>query len=325
MRALRCNAYGPPTGLVIEDLPEPRPGPGQVLVEIEAAGVNYPDTLIAANRYQVSVPVPFTPGSEFSGRVAEVGDGATSLAPGHVVRGSSMVGAFAERIVVSAGSLSPVPDGVDFVAAAAFGVAHATAYHALRSVADVRPGEWVLVLGAAGGVGLAAVEVAGLLGARVAAAASSTAKLAVCSERGAEATVDYTAEDLKLRARELTDGGPHVVIDPVGGAYSEQALRAGRPGCRFVTVGFASGEIPRIPLNLVLLKDVAIVGFDIRTFSTYHPAEAERDRAELQDLLATGRLRPYVSATYPLTDAVAALELVADRGAVGKVVILPGS
>ena len=323
MKALRCNAYGPPSGLVIEDLPEPRPGPGQVVVRIEAAGVNYPDTLIAANRYQISVPVPFTPGSEFSGVVEDVGDGASALTAGQVVRGSAMVGAFAERIAVPAASLTPVPGGVDFVSAAAFGVAHATAYHALRSVAGVRPDEWVLVLGAAGGVGLAAVEVARLLGGRVVAAASTPAKLKVCSERGAEATIDYTSEDLKLRARELTDGGPHVVIDPVGGDYSEAALRSGRPGCRFVTVGFASGQIPRIPLNLVLLKDVAILGFDIRTFSTYHPDEAERDRAELDDLLATGRLRPYVSATYPLSEAVAALELVADRGAVGKVVIRP--
>ena len=325
MKALRCNSYGPPSGLVIEDLPDPRPGPGQVLVGIEAAGVNYPDTLIAANRYQVSVPVPFTPGSEFAGRIEEVGEGVTSPAVGQVVRGSSMVGAFAERIVVPAASVGPVPDGVDFVAAAAFGVAHATAYHALRSVAEVRPGEWVLVLGAAGGVGLAAVEVARLLGARVLAAASTPAKLAVCADRGAEATVDYSIEDLKLRARELTGGGPHVVIDPVGGDYSEPALRAGRPGCRFVTVGFASGQIPRIPLNLVLLKDVAVLGFDIRTFSTYHADKAGRDRAELEELLASGRLRPYVSATYPLSEAVAALELVADRGAVGKVVIRPGA
>jgi NADPH2:quinone reductase len=324
MRALRCNSYGPPSGLVIENLPDPRPGPGQIVVGIEAAGVNYPDTLIAANRYQVSVPVPFTPGSEFAGRVQEVGEGVISPAVGQVVRGSSMVGAFAERIAVSAASVSPVPDGVDFEAAAAFGVAHATAYHALRSVAGVHPEEWVLVLGAAGGVGLAAVEVARLLGARVLAAASTSAKLAVCSERGAEATVDYSAEDLKLRARELTGGGPHVVIDPVGGPYSEPALRAGRPGCRFVTVGFASGQIPRIPLNLVLLKDVAILGFDIRTFSTHHAPEAERDRAELEDLLASGRLRPYVSASYPLSEAAAALQLVADRGAVGKVVIRPG-
>ena len=323
MKALRCNVYGPPAGLVIEELPDPRPGPGQVRVGIEAAGVNYPDTLIAANRYQVSVPVPFTPGSEFAGRVEEVGEGVTAPVVGQAVRGSSMVGAFAERIVVPAASVSPVPDGVDFVSAAAFGVAHATAYHALRSVAEVRPDEWVLVLGAAGGVGLAAVEVARLLGARVVAAASTPAKLAACSERGAEATVDYSTEDLKVRARELTAGGPHVVIDPVGGPYSEPALRAGRPGCRFVTVGFASGEIPRIPLNLVLLKDVAILGFDIRTFSTYHADRAERDRGELEELLAGGRLRPYVSATYPLSDAVAALELVAGRGAVGKVVIRP--
>ena len=324
MRALRCNAYGPPAGLVVEELPDPEPGPGQVLVRVESAGVNYPDTLIAANRYQVSVPVPFTPGSEFAGRVEAVGEGVAAPAVGGAVRGSAMIGAFAEKIVVPAASCTPVPEGVDLADAAAFGVAHATAYHSLRSVAEVQPDEWVLVLGAAGGVGLAAVEVAVLLGARVLAAASTPAKLAVCTARGAAATVDYALEDLKLRARELTGGGPHVVIDPVGGPYSEQALRAGRPGCRFVTVGFASGEIPRIPLNLVLLKDVVVMGFDIRTFSEHHADRAGRDRAELEELLASGRLRPYVSATYPLSEAVAALELVAGREAVGKVVIRPG-
>ena len=323
MRALRCNIYGPPGGLVVEDVPDPSPGAGQVVVEVEAAGVNYPDVLIAADRYQISVPLPFTPGSEFAGRVEALGEGVSGLALGQRVRGAAMVGAFAEKIATPAGALTSLPDGVDFRAGAAFGVVYATAYHALRSVAAVNAGEWVLVLGAAGGVGLAAVDVARVLGARVLAAASSDAKLAVCSERGAEAVVNYSSEDLKQRARELTGGGPDVVLDPVGGPYSEPALRAGRPGCRFVTIGFASGQIPSVPLNLVLLKDVVIKGFEIRTFAQHHPEAEARDRAELAALFEAGALRPYVSATYPLGAAVQALEHVASRLAVGKVVVEP--
>jgi NADPH2:quinone reductase len=216
-----------------------------------------------------------------------------------------------------------MPDGVPFAEAAAFHVVYATAYHALRSVAEVEPGEWVVVLGAAGGVGMAALDVATVLGAKVLAAASSPAKLDACAQRGAAALVDYSREDLKQRIRDLTGGGADVIIDPVGGAHSEAALRAGKWGGRFVTVGFASGEIPRIPLNLVLLKGVAVKGFEIRTFSQNAPEAAARDRAELAELYRSGRLRPHVSSVYPLAEAAQALQAVANRQAIGKVVIDP--
>ncbi|MBO0730822.1 MAG: NADPH:quinone oxidoreductase family protein [Acidimicrobiaceae bacterium] len=323
MKALRCNEYGPPESLVVEEIDDPEAGEDEVVVAVEAAAVNFPDVLIAANEYQVPVPAPFTPGSEFAGRVLSVGKGVTSVRPGDAVSGSCFVGAFAEQVAVRASSLRPVPDGVSFPEAAAFHVVYATAYHALRSVGEVAPGDWVVVLGAAGGVGLAAVDVACLLGAKVLAAASSPAKLQACAERGATALVDYSREDLKQRIRDLTGGGADVIIDPVGGAHSEAALRAGKWGCRFVTVGFASGEIPRIPLNLVLLKGVVVKGFEIRTFSQYAPEAAARDLAELAELYRSGKLRPHVSATYPLAGAAQALSAVAGRQAIGKVVIAP--
>ena len=212
-----------------------------------------------------------------------------------------------------------MPERVDFVEAAAFGVAHGTAYHALRSVAEVAPGEWVVVLGAAGGVGLASVELAHLMGAKVLAAAAGKERLAVCEERGADAIVDYRAEDLKARVKELTDGGADVVIDPVGGPYAELALRAMRRRGRFVTVGFASGEIPSIPLNLVLLKGVTIKGFEMLTFMTQEPELFHRDQAELFELFASGDVHPHVSAVFPLDDVREALRAVAERRTTGKV------
>jgi NADPH:quinone reductase-like Zn-dependent oxidoreductase len=321
MRALRCNAYGPPRDLVVEEIPDPVAGPHEVVIDIHAAAVNFPDVLLVQDEYQISVPPPFTPGSELAGIVRSVGSDVRDFAPGDRVCGTGMVGAFAEQIVMPATSLTRVPDDVDLRDAAAFGVVYFTAYHSLRSVADVQPGEWVAVLGAAGGVGLASVEVAKVLGGRVVAAASSDDKLAVCRARGADATINYDREDLKTRLKELTDGGADVVIDPVGGPYAEQALRSTRFGGRFVTVGFASGEIPRIPLNLVLLKGMAIKGFEFLSFAQRAPELARRDREELLELFAAGRIRPHVSKTHGLEDAAIALQDVAERRAVGKVLI----
>ena len=253
MRAAVCKEYGEPETVTVDELASPVPGPGEVVVRVAAAAVNFPDVLFVADRYQVSVPVPFTPGSEFAGEVVTVGDGVTDLTVGQPVFGSVMVGAFAEEVLVAASSLTPAPDGVELQAAAGFGVAYGTAYHSLRSVGRVQPGEWVAVLGAAGGVGLAAVDVAAALGARVVAVASTEEKRAVCLDHGAEAAID-PAIDVRDGLREATGGaGVDVIIDPVGGPLAERALRAGRWGGRFVTVGYASGEIPRIPLNLVLL------------------------------------------------------------------------
>ena len=291
------------------------------MVEVAYAAVNFPDVLIVANAYQVSIPPPFTPGSEFAGTVAAVGEGVTDLVPGDQVFGASFHGAFAEFAIARAASMRKVPAGVGLDAAAAFWVAHATAYHALRSVADVQPGDQVVVLGAAGGVGLAAVEIATLLGAEVIAAASSEEKLAQCRERGAVHTIDYTTTDLRDGIRAVAPAGADVVIDPVGGPYAERAIRATKWGGRFVTVGYASGEIPRIPLNLVLLKGVIIKGFEIRTFSEFAPELARRDEAELSEHLAAGRLVPHISAVYPLAESAVALRQVADRHSAGKVLV----
>jgi NADPH:quinone reductase len=323
VRALRCRRHGDPETCVVEDVAEPVPGPDEVLVRVGAASVNYPDVLLVQNRYQASVPAPFTPGSDFAGTVAAVGHAASGVRVGDRVCGTVFVGAFAEAVVAPASGLVHVPDGVDLPAAAAFPVVYATAYDALRSVAAVRAGDQVVVLGAAGGVGSAAVELARLLGARVIAAASSAEKLAACRARGADATIDYTREDLKARIKEVTGGGADVVLDPVGGAYSEPALRAMAFGGRFVVLGFAAGDIPRVKLNLVLLKGVEIRGYDAAQFAHRRPAEAHRNRSELLALFAAGRLRPLVSRVYPLADAAAALRAIADRRAIGKLVIDP--
>lgn len=323
MRAAYCQEHGSPELLEVAELDDPRPGEGQVLVRIAAAAVNFPDVLIVANQYQIQVPTPFIPGSEFAGEVVEIGPGVSALAVGDWVFGSTMVGAFAESIAVPEQSLTRVPDGVELTTAASFRVAYATAYHALRSVAEVTPGDVVLVLGAAGGVGLAAVELAGVLGATVIAAASTDEKLEVCRSKGATHSVNYETSDLRGALRELAPDGVDVVIDPVGGAYSEPALRGTGWGGRFVTIGFASGEIPSIPLNLVLLKGVIVKGFEMRSFSEHAPDLAERDGRDLMGLLAAGSIDPHICATFALEDAAAALRFVADRRATGKVLVIP--
>jgi NADPH:quinone reductase len=320
MRAVVCRAYGPPEDLVVDDIPDPTPGPGQLVVQVRAAAVNFPDVLLIAGKYQVKIPVPFTPGSELAGEVVAAGSGAP-FRPGDRVFGSTPTGAFAELALLDAHAVSAIPGGADFAAAAAYGVTYRTAYHALRSVAQVAEGDWVVVLGAAGGVGQAALDLAVAMKSRVLAAASTEEKLDVCRQRGAEATVDYEREDLKSRIRELTDGGARVVIDPVGGPYAEQALRGLARGGVFVTLGYAAGAIPAIPLNLVLLKDITIRGMEIRTFTADHPDDAARDTHELQQMFADGCIRPYIGARFPLTDTATALRHVAERKAIGKVVI----
>ncbi|MEB3982887.1 NADPH:quinone oxidoreductase family protein [Mycobacterium sp. 663a-19] len=319
MRAVVCRAYGPPEDLVLTDVDEPVPGPGQLLVRVRAAAVNFPDVLFVAGKYQVKIPPPFIPGNEIAGEVLAAGEGAPFV-PGQRVSGTTF-GAFAERALLEASQATLMPDDADFASAAAFGVTYRTAYHALRSTAAVAEGDWVVVLGAAGGVGLAAVDLAVAMKARVLAAASSPEKLELCRRRGAEATVDYDREDLKARIRELTGDSARVVIDPVGGAYSEPALRGLARGGTFVTLGYAAGTIPAIPLNLVLLKDITIRGMEIRTFMADHPDEAIRDTEELTKMFAAGVIRPYIGARFPLAETPAALRYVAERKVLGKVVI----
>jgi len=320
MRAVVCGSYGPPEDLTVDDVADPTPGPGQLLVRVHAAAVNFPDVLLIAGKYQVKIPVPFTPGSELAGEVVAAGDGA-SFGPGDRVFGATPTGAFAELALLDAHQVSAVPDGIDFAPAAAFGVTYRTAYHALRSVAQVAEGDWVVILGAAGGVGQAALDLAVGMKARVLAAASTEDKLEICRQRGAEATIAYDRDDLKSAIRELTGGGARVVIDPVGGRYAEPALRGLARGGTFITLGYAAGSIPAIPLNLVLLKDITIRGMEIRTFIADHPDDAARDIRELQQMFADGRIQPYIGARFPLADAAKALRHVAERKAVGKVVI----
>lgn len=319
MRAVICRSYGTPEDLVIDDVPDPVAAPGQLLVRVRAAAVNFPDVLFIAGKYQVKIPPPFIPGNEIAGEVIAAGDGAR-FRPGQRVSGTTF-GAFAEKALLDASQAELVPDDADFASAAAFGVTYRTAYHALRSTAAVKQGDWVVVLGAAGGVGLAAVDLAVAMGARVLAAASSAEKLELCRHRGAEATVDYDREDLKTRIRELTGDSARVVLDPVGGSYSEPALRGLARGGTFVTLGYAAGTIPAIPLNLILLKDICVRGMEIRTFMTDRPDDAVRDLKELAQMFAAGTVRPYIGARFPLSETAAALRHVTDRKVLGKVVI----
>lgn len=321
MRAAVCTHHGPPEVVEVREIPTPSPAAGQVRVRVGAAAVNFPDVLLIADRYQLHVDAPFVPGSEFSGVVEEVAGDVEGIAVGERVVGTSLVGAFAEQAVVGVDALRPVPDGVDARTAAAFGVAHRTAYHVLRSVARVRAGEELVVLGAGGGVGLAAVQLGTLLGASVTAVASSPEKLAAAAACGAVRLVCHPDTDLRERLREVLPSGADVVVDPVGGGLAEPALRCLRWGGRFVTVGYASGEIPRIPLNLVLLKGIAILGFQFRDFASREPDQFRRNEAELHTLLGEGRAVPHIGAVYPLDGARAALRLVADGKAIGKVVL----
>jgi NADPH2:quinone reductase len=321
VRAAYVPEHGPPEAVVVQELPDPQPGPGEVVVDVAYAAVNFPDVLIVNNEYQVPVPAPFVPGSEFAGVVSAVAEGVDAVATGDHVYGASFVGAYAQKIAVPAASVHVIPKTVDLRDAAAFSVAHTTAMHTLRTIADLQPGESVLVLGAAGGVGLASVELATLLGGQVVAAASSPEKLELCAKYGAVAGIDYTTEDLKTRAKELTGGGAGVVVDPVGGPYSEAALRATKWGSRFVVVGFASGEIPRIPLNLVLLKGVIVRGMEMRSIVEHVPDLVARDQRELNELFVGGKIHPHVSAVYPLADTAVALRSMLERTATGKVLI----
>jgi NADPH2:quinone reductase len=319
-----CRQFGPPESLVVEDLPSPRPGPGEVVVTVKAASVNFPDVLIIQNKYQVKPPLPFSPGSELAGVVKEVGEGVANAKPGDRVIAFATYGAFAEECLVAAGRLLPIPSGMDFVTAAAFLLTYGTSHHALRNRAATAPGETLLVLGAAGGVGIAAIEIGKVLGLRVIACASSDEKLAVCREHGADEVINYAAEDLRAGiTRAAGSRGVDVIYDAVGGPHAEAALRSSNWRARFLVIGFASGEIPRLPLNLPLLMERSIIGVYWGEWSRRTPAEFAAAVRELGAWYAQGRLKPHVSSQYPLAQAAAALNELAGRKARGKVVIVP--
>lgn len=321
MRAAVCPELGPPEVVRIEELASPPLADGQVRIRVEVAALNFPDVLLVAGKYQLSVDPPFVPGSELAGVATEVGAGVEHIAVGDPVVGTGLVGAFAEEAVLSGHAVHRRPDGVSAAVGAASGVTYKTAYHVLRSTAGLSSGDQLVVLGAGGGVGTAAVQLGAHMGAVVTAVASSREKLDVARDLGARHVIDHCERDLRQALRELLPEGADVVVDPVGGSLAEPALRAVRWGGRFVTVGFASGEIPRIPLNLVLLKGVHVLGFQFIDFATHAPDDLVRNEAELAGLLASGAVRPHIGATYPLDRAAEALRLVADGNAVGKVLI----
>ncbi|WP_419897325.1 NADPH:quinone oxidoreductase family protein [Roseomonas sp. USHLN139] len=323
MKAILCAAYGPPSQLTLQEIASPVPGPGQVLVRVEACGVNFPDILLVEGKYQQKPALPFSPGGEICGVVAALGEGVMAPAIGSRVAALMTYGGFAEEVVLDAAQLVPVPDGVAPVAAAAVCLAYGTVLHGLRDRGALRPGETLLVLGAAGGTGMAAIQLGKLLGARVIAAASSEAKRAACLEAGADAAVDYTAPDWRETLRGLTGGrGPDVIFDPVGGAAAEPALRSIAWRGRYLVVGFASGEIPRLPFNLALLKGCSITGVFYGDFARREKPAQLALLAELFDWVAAGKLVPLVSESFPLAQAVAALERLAARQATGKLVLL---
>ena len=324
MRAIVCKQFGPPEGLVLEDVDDPVAAPGQVIIEVRAAAVTFPDTLMLEDKYQFKAPPPYIPGGEVAGVIAEVGEGVEGLSVGDaVVGGLGTTGGFAERIAVPARAARPLPTGVDFAEATGLNYAYGTTLYGLRHRGRLQPGETLLVLGAGGSVGLSAVELGKVLGARVIAAASSPAKLELARARGADEVIDYSTEDLKARAKELTGGeGVDVVYDCVGGEKSEQALRAIGWGGRFLVVGFTGG-IPSIPLNLTLLKSCDIVGVFFGGMTFREPELAREVTDQLLAWVADGTVAPYVSERYSLEDAPKALRALMDRTAVGKVVVVP--
>ena len=322
MKALLCKQYGLPDTLVLEEVADPVAGPGQVVVDMKAAGANFPDVLIIQNKYQFKPPLPFAPGAELAGVISAVGDGVKHLKVGDRVIGSTGHGAFAEKVLVPAARVIPMPPGLGFDAAAAFTLTYGTSYHAVKDRAALQAGETMLVLGAAGGVGLSAIEIGKVLGARVIAAASSDEKLAVCREHGADDTINYATEDLRERIKALTDGkGPNVIYDPVGGQYTDPAFRSIAWRGRYLVIGFANGEIPKLPLNLTLLKGASVVGVFWGDYVAREPKHFAADLQEMFGWIQQGKLRPHISARYPLAQGAQALNDLMNRKVTGKVII----
>ena len=323
MKAVLCKAYGPPESLVIEEVEPLKPGPGQVVIGVKACGVNFPDTLIIEGKYQFKPELPFSPGGEVAGVVKQIGAGVKGVNVGERVIAFTGSGGFAEEVLTDAIKLIPLPEQMDFVTASAFVMVYGTSHYALKDRAKIQPGETLLVLGAAGGVGLAAVELGKAMGARVIAAASSAEKLAVCREHGADECINYSSEDLKERVKTLTAGkGVDVIYDPVGGNYAEAALRGMAWEGRYLVIGFAAGDIPRIPLNLTLLKGCSIVGVFWGSFTSRNPQRNQEHLHELMSWYLEGKIRPHISATYPLERVADALNDMLTRKITGKAVLL---
>jgi len=323
MRRVVCEEFGPLENLAIVEAPDPEPGAGEVLIRVRAAGVNFVDGLLVQGLYQIKPPLPFTPGAEVAGEVAAVGPGVEDLAVGDRVLAASFFGGFTDVLAVPARVVRRLPASLSFGQGAALVQSYATALFALTRRCRPAKGDWVLVLGAGGGVGLASVDVAHHLGARVIAAASSTAKLAAAAKCGAEAGIDYEREDLKARVREISSGGVHFVVDPVGGAYADAALRALRPFGQYLVLGFAAGSIPSLRANLILLSNRAVVGVDWGAWSMQNHEENAALLGEMLALVEAGALHPLEPTAYPLSRAREALADLHARRIAGKVVLVP--
>ena len=322
MKAVLCKTLGPARDLVLADVASPQPKINEVLLDVHAAGVNFPDTLIIEGKYQFQPPLPFSPGGEAAGVVAAVGAKAGAFEVGQRVMALTGWGAFAEQVAVPYYNVLPIPDSMDFTTAAALGMTYGTSLHALRQRANLQPGETLLVLGASGGVGLAAVEIGKAMGAKVIAAASSADKLAVAKAAGADELIDYSTSSLKDEIKRLTGGqGVDVIYDPVGGELFDQAVRGMAWNGRLLVVGFASGVIPQLPVNLALLKGAAVVGVFWGAFAQRQPQDNAANFRQLFAWHAEGKIKPLVSKTYPLAEAGSAIEQLAQRKAVGKLVV----
>lgn len=323
MKAVLCKTLGPARDLVLEEVASPVPKKNEILLDVQAAGVNFPDTLIIEGKYQFQPPLPFSPGGEAAGVIAAVGERAGAFKVGDRVMALTGWGAFAEQVAVPFYNVMPIPEHMDFATAAAFGMTYGTSMHALKQRGQLQPGETLLVLGASGGVGLAAVEIGKAMGARVIAAASSAEKLAVAKAAGADETIDYSQASLKEEIKRLTGGqGVDVIYDPVGGELFDQAVRGLAWQGRLLVVGFASGTIPQMAANLVLLKGAAVLGVFWGAFAQRQPEDNAANFRQLFAWHAEGKLKPLVSKTYPLAEAGAAIDALGQRRAVGKLVVL---
>ena len=326
MKAVLCKAYGAPEDLVLEEVAEPVPGEGEVLVEVRATALNFPDVLMIAGKYQSQPQFPFSPGGEVAGTVLGTGPGVTEFAPGDRVFGGVGFGGFAERVAAAAHSLQPLPESMSFAEASGISTTYGTSYYALKQRAALQPGETLLVLGAAGGVGIAAVQLGKAMGARVIAAASSEQKLAVAKDSGADELIDYSDGQLKDKVKELTGGkGADVIYDPVGGALFDQCLRCINWYGRILVIGFAAGDIPKAPINLVLLKSCQLVGV---FYGAWSARSRDESRANFRDILAfhaAGKIKPVVGRVHPLESYAEALNDLAQRRAIGKIVVTPSA
>lgn len=324
MRAVLCKQWGGPETLVIEDVALPDPKPGEVKIRVRAAGVNFPDVLIIEKKYQLQPALPFSPGAEVAGDVIAVGEGVTHVKEGDKVVSFCGIGGFAEEVIAPAAATMPMPPGATYELAAVFSLAYGTSWHAVRDRAALKAGETMLVLGAAGGVGLAAVEIGKAIGARVIAAASTEEKLAICKQHGADEVINYSQGDLRESIKQVCGkNGPDVIYDPVGGKFAEPAFRSIGWRGRYLVVGFAGGDIPSLPLNLALLKGASLVGVFWGEFAKREPANNEKGLAEMSGWIREGTLKPLISKIYSLDETAQALMDMAARKVTGKIVIKP--